>query len=962
MNQFKLPNPWLMSKRLRWIGAGIVASTALAVLYMAKAAPVFTPDNQFTGWITRPALSSNDLSGGRENIYRPGYVGGPWYGVLRANHISAAASVAGTSPWAEVDAGVQLNAVTPNNRRIATFSDTASPAGIAFQWNSLSTAQKTSLGTNTTGPQILNFVRGDRSNDTANGGTLRARETGRMLGDIMHSTLLHWNHGQGVKRLYVGANDGMLHVFDAATGQEVYAYVPSVLLPKLPLLASNPYVHKYFVDGPLAAADINFASGQKTMLVGGLGAGGKALFSLDISTTSATAAVSSDAAAAAKIKWEVTSASTGFANLGYTYAMPRFARLNDTTGTTPGTPAVIVGNGYMNTGNYTASLYVINAETGALIREMDTGSGTAAAPNGLSSPTLVDVNRDGKADFAYAGDLNGVMWKFDLTSYAVSQLFTASPTASITTAPVVQRHPNGGYMVAFGTGRTLMPADKTDTAVHYVYGIWDGAPAANAALLAQSVTETLFNTERVRYSSTNTPTWTAGPANHKGWRLALPAGERVVGESPFINEDRMYFTSSNPTVSTTSPTVSAGQSWVTQVNYLTGGGFLNPVFDINNDGLINASDNVGGRVINGGYLGTGVLSQPVLTDLSILSLALFNYNPDGESPPTGIGPGVSGGHFDVDTYYRPVNTGRAATDTFFLGQIGAYGNRLHHHEYDDTYDVTGVNMLNASDRGFNLSNVGLSSTATFKVLVMNQYLNPAARLSVGGDPYESVKTFRNLASETNATTLLNSLPVYTSNTVSSLAFALPLNAFQAMDWWGDGLGVRAGLIPTKTGCVNSVSAAGVPGTPGLNNERFNGALTIQIIRSSTPDTAIELNYAGGGAKYGWRVNAANFNRYVVAEWTYFWHHDNGYCYGDSNWIPNPAQDFGAASRSSTRAPGSTDPQDGSFTGIPGGSGGSGSSGGVGTGTGSTNSGGIVESAESIRGASGRINWREIVRE
>jgi type IV pilus assembly protein PilY1 len=500
----------------------VLAGVALTLLFVAKAAPSFSPGSQPTGWITRSALSSNNLSSNNEVIYRPNYVRSGWYGKLEANSIDKDGSIGGNSPWTNKDAGVLLDSQNyDSGRKIVTLKSDGTK--IPFRWGNLSNSQQSAL----VSEKVLKYVRGDRSNEAPNGDDFRTRN--RVLGDIIHSTLVHWDHGNDNKRLYVGANDGMLHAFDAATGAELFAYIPSLLIPKLPQLRVTPYAHTYYVDGPISVADVRLGTATHTLLTGGLGAGGKGLYALDVTTTTATAAISSEAVAASKIKWEISSDTTGFANLGYTYAMPRLRRLNS------GAAAVIVGNGYMNSGSGSAALYVINADTGAKIAEIDTGDGNAASPNGLSSPTTVDTDGNGTADYAYAGDLNGNMWKFNLTSatpssFSVSKLFTASPTAAITTAPVVQRHPNGGYMVAFGTGRTLAPSDITDKSVHYVYGIWDGAPSVNTALLGQTLTEVVHNGAYLRTASTNTATWTASAANgHRGWQLALPAGERGGG-------------------------------------------------------------------------------------------------------------------------------------------------------------------------------------------------------------------------------------------------------------------------------------------------------------------------------------------------------------------------------------------------------------------------------------------------
>ena len=883
-----------------WLRLGVLALATAATSVLA--ASTFVPDSQPTGWVTRPALTRYNLTSGNEVIYRAEYIAGQWTGQLSANAIDAYAQVDPYPAWSVTDAGLLL---ASNNwdtgRRIATVKSDGTR--IAFRWNLLQTSQQDSIDTNDAkSANIVNYVRGDRSNEAPAGAAFRPRTS--VLGDIQHSTLLHWRHNDGSRRLYVGANDGMLHVFNAATGDEVFAYVPSMIIPKLKLLVANPYVHTLYVDGPLSIANVVLSGpSASTLLVGGLGGGGRGLFCLDVTTPN----VSTETEAASKIKWEISNATSGFANLGYTYAEPKFARLNT------GAAAVVVGNGYVNAGNGQASLYLINADTGALLREIGTGSGTTSNPNGLSSPTLVDVNSDGKVDYVYAGDIDGNLWKFDLTgtdisAYSVTKIHTTSPAQAITTAPVVYAHPAGGRMVIFGTGRMLNAADATSTATHYVYGLWDGRPTTNTTWLNQTLTETTVTPPsgvplRVRTGSTNVPNWLSG--GHMGWRLTLPAGERIVGENPLYNDERFYFTSTNPTIPPPAADRPKGANWLQEVNYLTGGSPPRPVFDINHDGLFDASDLVSSAIPVGLYLGPGVYSQPVVADMSARATTLFATNTDLSVPPPSTGdPGVSGGHFDVDIYYGPP---------------GGFTKVQHVHEYDDKFDVTGVNFLAPSEPKFNFANAVTSTATPFKILVMNQYLNPAAKLSIGGGAYASVKDYGILASSTDAGAVVASLPTYTRATIGSFVFNLPRDAFAAKDWWGDGI-LRSGLIPTKTGCVNGISnkTTGATSNPGPNGERHDGALTIQIIKDTTPASALELNYAAGGAKYGWRVKAADFSSYVLAEYTTFWHHPNGICYGDSGWIPAPPQDFDSSSGGAP-PPGSEDPR-GSFSLLPDGDG------------------------------------------
>ncbi len=980
------------------LGALSLAAAAASVSYMVYAASAFDPETAPVGYVGQPAVSSPLVSSGNEVLYAIDYSSQDWSGNLHAYPLSATGAVGDTDLW-DAGAAGELDLQTQDsgwdsNRIVVTRSG---GANVPFRWANLSAIDQTALGVEA----VLNYVRGDRSNEKPNGLQYRARST--VLGDIVHSTPVYCKASDcGSATVFVGANDGMLHAFNAADGDERFAYIPSMLIAKLPNLKADPYAHKYFVDGRLALRKF----GSQTILAGALGGGGRGLFALDVTN----AAPANESAAASKILWEISNATAGFANLGHVYGQPVLASLDAST------PALIVGNGYNNTGSGTAVLYVINAKTGAKIAEIDTGSGSTGSPNGLSAPTLVDTDGNGYVDTAYAGDIDGHLWKFNLTSQPATWLYTTSPAQAITMAPGVRAHPNGGFMVNFVTGRIFTAADKTDTSTHYAYGIWDGAPASNTTLLTQTLTEANYDgvtpAIRVRTATNATPDWTAG--GHKGWRVALPiGGERVVGDGAFVTGSVFQFLSTNPTVNPTA--TPPGENWWMQLNALTGGDNGSIRFDLNGDNAFTDADQLAsGQKPVGRHMGGGVRSQLIALSAAGFDVYQGNYDRNGEPPAVpeeGAGPGVSGGHFDFDIYYHSgtttvytptassqtqtlcvkeadvvndysVSTGQLATNICTTGKgfssgyqymtayssgsscgsgkknmtvtcntytsasvPGNYADKKHYHEYDDVFDVTGVNMLNASEPAFNLSpNVIASATATtpeFKILVMNQFLNPAAKLSVGGAPYASVKTYNNLASETSASALLAALPTYSRATVNTLVFNLPLDAFKAKDWWGSGGdGVpRAGLIPTQTGCVNKVNAdgsmvnSGGKGLLGPNGERFDGALAIQIIRADTPASALELNHNGGDVRYGWRVKQAYFNTYVIAEYTTFWHHPNGKCYGQSGWVPDPAEDFVSDATPKTPAAGSDDPKDGIFGVIGSGGGSSGGSGGTGGGRG-----------------------------
>lgn len=911
-----------------------------AIKYSLAIAP-FSPSLQPIGYVAQDDVTNYDLRSGAETIFRPEFQRQFWSGNLFAYPIDATGNINFAAERWSNGAAEQIDTQNfDTGRYIGTMKDDGTK--IAFRHADMSAAQQSALGT----AAVVNFVRGDLSNEKPNG---IFRKRASALGDIIHSRPYFVKDATN-PTVFVGANDGMLHAINQITGKERWAYIPSMLIGKLKNLTTDPYVHVYFVDGQITVGNVTSASGNRRILVGGLGAGGKGLYALDITGSSGLAATS-DLNAANKVLWEITPATVNYAaptgaadyaNLGFTYGTPIVSRLGNVD-------VVIAGNGYNNGGDYQAYLYVINANTGQLIKAIKAGaSGSASAVNGLFNAQAVDTNGDGNADVAYAGDLNGTMWKFNLGAGTASALHVTSPLQPITSTPGVGAHPNGGYMINFGTGAMLDAADESSTEVHHIYGVWDGTHS-NTKMVTQtlsSITATFSATEgaiQVRTVTSSTLTWTTD----KGWRVALPAGERLVGEGSFIENGRFYFNAYNPTISTSdgSATVAIkGTNWLMELDYLTGSNKNEPFFDLSLDLKLDNDDRLkssaGTPILSsagipvGRFVSTGVQSQPILVQLARLNNTLFNQNPNIDipvpAPPTGGGPGVAGGHFDQDVYYTNLSCTSCQSTN-------------HIHQYDDKYDVTGVNMLNPSNAVHKLSNAITSNATGFKVIAHNQYLNPAVRLHIGkasykfdkDDGYVSIRGYL-----TSAALNLDDLPTYNLGNVGSLAINMPIDALSSKDWWGNG-DVRAGLHPTKTGCVKSsdgsndgnmyqpinppINGVNGPGTRGWSGSttpstatgvRHNGALTIQIIRSATPNSAVELNVANR-PEYGWRVKSAFYSTYVLAEYTTFWHHPNGKCYGDAGWTKSPEAD-NSSSKPIPRVNGSTDPKIGDLGGIGGG--------------------------------------------
>jgi Tfp pilus tip-associated adhesin PilY1 len=410
------------------------------------------------------SVSINGLEGGTaKQLFQTSYYPN-WTGDLKAFPVDTATGEASTGEGDEEwSASEVLQTMDWNiNRKIAT-SDGSS--GVVFSTTALSTALKAQIHTDvTTANDIIDYIRGKAVSG------FRTRE--KVLGDMIHSAPVYYDG-----TVFVGANDGALHAFNSATGYERFAFIPHLVLDNLNELADVSYDHKYFVDGTAIVAEVN----GDALLVCGLGKGGKGYFALDVTNANSFHDDASDNDAestlASMFKWEFPTSSDP--DMGYSFSTPTVAETYD------GSQSVIIGNGY-NSANGVAKLLVINADTGAELARISTGVGSSSVPNGLSSPAVVDADNDFIADFVYAGDLYGNLWKFDLTDPVPANWSVAFADSSstpkplfasgqpITTRPDVMFHcEKFGLMVVFGTGQYLGDPDASDTSLQSVYGIWD---------------------------------------------------------------------------------------------------------------------------------------------------------------------------------------------------------------------------------------------------------------------------------------------------------------------------------------------------------------------------------------------------------------------------------------------------------------------------------------------------------
>ena len=683
------------------------------------------------------ASSTSIQSGTR--VYQTRFDSSNWTGQLLSFTLDALGVVSSTSEW---NAAVKLSAQTgpsADSRVILTRNG----VGVPFQWASLSAPQQNALRTppsggalDTTivGQQRLEYLRGWSANEGVAPGQFRARPVGALwgkLGDIIDSSPSYVGQPQGgysnalhpgyatfrasnlnrTPVVYVGANDGMLHGFDASvtgtspgvptttSGNEVLAYVPTRLFDKLSKLTGQTYggSHQYYVNSSPMTGDAdlsgNAGTAWRSVLVSGLGQGGQAYFALNITNP----ANFTEANAGTLALWEFSDRDDP--DMGYSFNQPVSNRLNGLSGQIVKMNndrwAVVVGNGYNNTeadGNASTTgrgvlyiLFLSNTFSGTWTLGTDyikisTLNGTVASPNGLATPMPVDTNGDNRVDVIYAGDLNGNMWKFDVASVTPaswnvanggSPLFAAQTGQAITAAPQVFPHPDGGRMVLFGTGKFIEVVDSTGPfSTQSLYGVWDNnLTVPLASLVQQTITSTVAGAvTSFRTVSSNAVNYGGGA---KGWylNLTVSAGEAAPFNTALHAGLALYSTA----VPSPDP-CTQGEGWLMALDPLTGTASSSGSFDANGDGTIDATENLTSfgssatTAVAGRRHTTGITSTPTI--LSVPTSASTSSPYQSGVFGGGGGGGGGGGPCGGSTAYGSGVLGLAA-----FGMISSCANR-----------------------------------------------------------------------------------------------------------------------------------------------------------------------------------------------------------------------------------------------------------------------------------------------
>lgn len=469
------------------------------------------------------SASPNEALSGNASFaasYDPKY----WTGTLVGASVSYASD--GTPSVSQAwNARDLLNTAVPGDRKIVTCCTTAG-AGLPFRLNSLTSA---SLSTRTdwstfanvpgvaaasqSSASFLDYLRGVRTNEVANGGVYRTRSS--LLGDIVNSKVTVVatpqspyydvsNPGYNAFRrtysarktvVYVGANDGMVHAFDgsltsATKGTELMAYVPSFVYGSaatapttgLAALGNPSFEHRYYVDATPLVFDVDFrrTSGQTTptasesdwrsVLIGGLGKGGRGYYAIDVTNPTQW---TTETAVAGKVLWEYTDST-----MGYSYGDARIVKTAKHGWT------AILPSGY-NTPDGSAALHLVNPRTGALLEKITLPGGTVSAPLNVAHVTaFIPDLTDYTATALYAGDMKGQIWRIDVSAASgsypaplvLAQLADPSGTPQPISTPLrVMVEPNSGKRyVLVGTGRLLADSDIASTQTQSFYAIVDG--------------------------------------------------------------------------------------------------------------------------------------------------------------------------------------------------------------------------------------------------------------------------------------------------------------------------------------------------------------------------------------------------------------------------------------------------------------------------------------------------------
>ncbi|HEX6692834.1 MAG TPA: PilC/PilY family type IV pilus protein, partial [Burkholderiales bacterium] len=364
--------------------------------------------------------------------------------------------------------------------------------------------------------------------------------------------------------------------------------------------------HRFFVDGSPQIGDVCFGhttstpctskDNWHTILVGGLNQGGRGYYALDVTDPDNPKGLwELKGGTGATCLTDAEANGGTFAedcNIGATFGNPIIVKRP-----LDGRWVVLLTSGYNNVspGDGRGYLYVVDAQTGLILRRMSTGEGNAPNPSGLAriNAWVDDALNNNLALTVYGGDLLGNMWRFQLDNTATVPRHNVTKLAVVTdpsgvAQPITVRPElaqiDNQRVVYFGTGRFLGSTDKASLQRQSIYAIKDtmtGVSSGSNAFVdmtrsgidipgfvKQTLTENTTDTRTV--TTINPVSWTADG----GWFIDLPDGgtgdeaaERV-SVDPIIQLGTLVVPSNVPSSETC---VAGGFGWVNFLNIRDGG-------------------------------------------------------------------------------------------------------------------------------------------------------------------------------------------------------------------------------------------------------------------------------------------------------------------------------------------------------------------------------------------------------
>lgn len=542
--------------------------------------------------------------------YVPKYQSVSWYGDLEAYELTETGDQESLK-WKASD-----KVPAPADRNLFTWD---ASSAVPFTWSGMGAANQGLVGTEA----LTNFVRGDHSQEGSD--KLFRDRSGKVLADFVNSppvlvgnylnmgyaafdaTYTDYLTSKGTDRaeplIVLGGNGGVVHFFRGGDGTEVFGYLPKTGLANLKLIASKDYgtndnFHRFFVDGPMTEADAKIGGEWTNMVLGAMGAGGKGFFAMRVPT--AYGSLTASDFNASTVMWEKSGVDDG--DIGHMFA--DFA-----TGKVKGGGwKAFIGNGVYST-NGDAVLLVVDLADGTIERiKVDDGGDT-----GLMGVSLIRDVTTKEVVGAYAGDMKGNLWRFDVEDGALKAGFGGEPLfvatdpggvrQPITSPPVFVNHTEKGRVVLFGTGKLINKPDSDNADVQSYYGVWDptevGASSGEkspfaditpdrSVLQRQEIDTTLVDGKYYKVNSTAV-NW----VTQKGWYIDLPwSRQRVIYPSILLAGEYVYFSTIVPAAPASQCDTSSGVGYNFLLHAVDGGIINEPVFDTDGDGDIDDDDKI----------------------------------------------------------------------------------------------------------------------------------------------------------------------------------------------------------------------------------------------------------------------------------------------------------------------------------------------------------------------------------